>query len=653
MNNRLLKSILTITYFFLCLFCEAQYSQIILMDGKTLVMKEMEYTNRILFLKRISTHNGPFAEIMEFKLTPSDSSFIQRSSIQLSSDSTDYWSPEEYTSRLKAARTTPAKGDSIKYMPVIGFMPHSDKELFGNIPEEYWNNPRVLDLRFLNRDSLISYSVDLHAGLIIAGNYSSYLFLENGKASRLEYDHSNIPFYPFQYCQGSSAYYNLKTEKIIQDELNLAKKISENLTNKYNNYKHRSIEKAIEYEIERDYNGAIWTMPNLIGLPNIYSKIYEENKYLISKKDRSSNSVLRQRELFSNSENWSMLTLICDERLEFFEASEVEVNQAFRILRIVQNRDGSLNKTMSYSLPADMLFRTWWGSDFPPVKHERDKQILPRFAHFINLFSYFKAIDNACVDTDGTLNVFAYKGKLPEEIYSNPYKIRIESVNQEELPSSGLFLLRPNGKSKFIPHDELFDQGVYRDSTVAMIQTKNESHWLIGQKSQDKRMTKMLMVQEPKSKKFITHCTLPLDFEPLYLSEVSENVIAICGEQIGNSSNKSFLPNKTKVNSVLIVDVDELKPKRSMNKLKVTQVDLKSGHVYCSDLKREKAFFFPIILNTNDSGKYQGVLLLDGTEVSFAKDTMQLEVDGKMITSEASNLEGVLTEVINYYFNKK
>jgi hypothetical protein len=198
----------------------------------------------------------------------------------------------------------------------------------------------------------------------------------------------------------------------------------------------------------------------------------------------------------------------------------------------LDNRD-SLTKESFYQLPVDMALRSDDGKYFPILSDDL-KLKYPKYSLVMNFFLYWEALNTATIDDDGALLIFGHKGELSESLDANSYNSSVNIKLAEPAPKAGLFRITLNGISTFIPNDDLFDTGVLRDSTVSMIQTKNGAHWLIGGLLEDKSKNQMLMLQDSKTQKFKTYCTLPLNFEPLYLSEVSENKIAIYGEQIAS-----------------------------------------------------------------------------------------------------------------------
>lgn len=626
----------------------AQHSQLLLRGYKSLFLKELQYNERILFLKKVNYTHSELPEIYEFDLVPSDSCFIKRTSFQLSNDSMDYFTKEQFSkaqSRIDQSATIPYfRSKDAWENGELPLAQEAEEPKFGYIPSWVWENPRLINLCFSSKENLLSYYMSKDADAYSDDHDVQYYWSNYGNSI---------------YRSFKNGYYNLLFSRAdyTMNSVGMFEVLHNLLEGCYSGIEEDKL--MCKYFARLPYE---WE--NMYGLPSkgfkdeykntssSYGRICQKLYANVALFSGNEGLELNHREIFSKSDSRNFIVLLGNSSLKYNSGENVPVNEAYCIAYLQMDNRDSLTRESFYQLPVDMALRSINGKYFPILSDDL-KLKYPKYSLVMYFFLYWDALNTATIDDDGTMLIFGHKGELSESLGGNSNNSSVNIKLAEPTPKAGLFRIPLNGISTFIPNDDLFDTGVLRDSTVSMIQSKNGAHWLIGYSKKDNKTTRTLLVQETNTSPFKVYCSLPKDFEPLYMSEISENVIAITGEQIGNDNNSSFIPTKTKVNSVLLVNQKETNSKRILKRGKVTYVDLTSGHVLFSDSKTQANYIFPIKVNNITASDFEGKLLVEGKEVSFKKRDGYVELDGDGIRCRESSLEDVLTVVIKQYFLKK
>lgn len=621
--------------------CQAQYSQILFKGDKILVVSDLNYCDRILYLKKVNNSHSQLAEIFEFDLTPIESDFTKRSSFQFSKDSSDYLSVENYANRFNSNHNFNSKLDTL----TNGLAPRKstfvlfqeEEQILGHIPDWVWDNPKALNINLSTRENLLAYRLS-----------EQTKDPSNGRAENYNYN----TIYNFGQC----GYFDLDQCNGDYNTNKLAIKVLDNL---FSNYCEDENEIHL-CKFRRNLSPYYWK--DFFGLPNAGFKgesIYfgiAHSSYGKLMRDIQADSLLMSdifyseldhRELSSKSDNRNFLSFRCNSRLIYKIDSSCTANNSFRLVFFQLNERDSLQKVNSYQLPENSFYRSSNGS-YWPVLSDNLRSKNPKYSLAIDMFLYHEVFKTASVDKDGTLNFFGYQGKL--KMNENELDIFSTWDAREASSKEGLFQLRTNGEFKFIPTKKLLDRNYYRDDRFPMIETQNQSHFIIADFKKDSTYQKVLLVQERKSNKFITYCVLPDGFEPISMSEINENKIALVGTQKLIKNNFYIENNSNITSSVLIFDIDNFKNRKAKVNFKVEQIDFHSGHVYCSSRSENISFIFPLQLESNESGLISGSLLLNSTDVSFVKKDNLLQIETNVYHSEANDLGGVLTQVINIYF---
>jgi hypothetical protein len=626
----------------------AQHSQILFDTYRIAIIGNLEFSDKILFLRESKATVSELDEFYEFQLDPSGRSFIQRSSIQFSKDPADYMSKRQYSHihdsihKIIKLPPFPEPGDMV-------IIEEYDEGVNRLLTESDWNRPELISFTFCADDSSLT--------MVPSGP----LFLPNDV--RLGYIYNND--YNLNHhvdCQ----WFDLTSGIILGHSESIGQEMQNQLLSHNTDHRFDSFKRIYKEHFFNEFPYYLGLSSSTTGYYNAHpNKYINANKELynsishlkdyINLQTESDEVQLNRRELPIPGLQRSFLILVGDNSIVEYKDEDIFSECPFRLLYITIDEHDSLNLVQNYCLPTQLVLRSKNGEEFRALSSQF-VQYNKCFSLVVLLNHYWEALRAVCLDKNGTMNFFAHKGKTT----------RVESFlsknsdwfAKQKSAKFGLFQIKPNGRQTFIPIKKLLDNSVELKTAIPMIQTDNNSHCVIAKLvAQTETSSEYLYVQKNGAKTFSRIESLPEGFRCTSMYEVGPNKLAIVGELSSNSTNADFFVDSLSFKtSILIVDLNVHAFKNSIKPFVVKQIDLKSGHVYCQNSSSNSTIIIPLKIEENLAAEIyylKGSLLIGGQSIHFEQTNNILNFEGKSITTVFMDQKETLETIINFYFGQK